>query len=168
MGTRSGTAAVLAVLATACLALPAAAQAAPVSDAHKKPLDEGDRVTVWGQWIWDCGHGGEGSDFSAPSQTDPTAPLTHTGDYLLPGETESELIGIPDNQNIRGEQTELHPLEALVVRRAVPHQALARESETDAYISTKGTGAHAEERCSHDLAPPAGQPFRGPDFTACV
>jgi len=130
--------------------------------------DEGDRVSVWGQWIWDCGHWGEGFDFSAPPANDPTAPLTHNGDYLIPGETESELQGTPEAKNIRGEQTELHPLEALVVHRAVPYQAVARESETDAYISTKGTGAHAEEKCSHDLKPPAGQPFQGPAFTACV
>lgn len=130
--------------------------------------DEHDRVSVWGQWIWDCGHWGEGFDFTAPSANDPTAPLRHNGDYLTPGETESELQGTPEAKNIRGEQTELHPLEALVVRRANPYQAVARESQTDAFMSTRGTGAHAEERCAHDQRPPAGQPFRGPDFTACV
>jgi hypothetical protein len=130
--------------------------------------DQGDRVDVWGQWVWDCGHWGEGFDFSAPGANDPTAPLTHNGDYLTPGETESELVGLPDSKNIRGEQTELHPLEALVVHRARPYQAVTRESETDAYMSTKGTGAHAEEKCAHDLKPPAGQPLEGPDFTACV
>jgi hypothetical protein len=130
--------------------------------------DEGDRVSVWGQWIWDCGHWGEGFDFTSPGADDPTAPLRHNGDYLTPGESESELIGTPEAKNIRGEQTELHPLEAVVVQRANPYQAVARESQTDAFMSTRGTGAHAEERCAHDLRPPAGQPFRGPDFTACV
>jgi hypothetical protein len=130
--------------------------------------DEGDRVSVWGQWIWDCGHWGEDFDFSAPSKNDPTAPITHTGDYLTPGETESELHGTPEGKNIRGEQTELHPLEALVVRRAKPYQATARESQTDAFMSTRGTGAHGEERCAHDSRPPAGLPFQGPAFTACV
>jgi hypothetical protein len=130
--------------------------------------DEGDRVDAWGQWIWDCGHWGEGFDFSAPGANDPTAPLTHNGDYLTPGETESELIGTPEAKKIRGEQTELHPLQALVVHRARSYGAAARERQTDAFISTRGTGAHAEERCAHDLRPPAGQPVRGPDFTACV
>jgi hypothetical protein len=130
--------------------------------------DDGDRVSVWGQWVWDCGHWGQGFDFNPPGANDPTAPLTHNGDYLLPGQTESELNGTPEAQNIRGEQTELHPLEALVVTRANPYQAVKRESQTDAYISTRGTGAHAEQKCAHDLAPPAGQPFHGPAFTACV
>lgn len=130
--------------------------------------DEGDRVDVWGQWIWDCGHWGEGFDFSAPGPNDPTAPLTHNGDYLTPGETESELVGTPEAKRIRGEQTELHPIEALVVKRAASHAARARERETDVYMSTRGTGAHAEERCAHDEPPPAGQPVRGPGFTACV
>lgn len=130
--------------------------------------DEGDRVSVWGQWIWDCGHWGEGFDFSAPGSNDPTAPLTHNGDYLLPGETESELVGIPDSQNIRGEQTELHPLEAMVVRRAIPWQAAARESQTDVFVSTKGTAAHADEQCAKSVKPIPGQPAYGPDFTACT
>lgn len=130
--------------------------------------DEEDRVDVWGQWIWDCGHWGEGFDFTAPGANDPTAPLVHNGDYLTPGETESELIGLPDSENIRGEQTELHPIEALVVHRERSYQAVTRERQTDAFISTRGTGAHAEEKCAHDLKPPAGQPIEGPDFTACV
>jgi hypothetical protein len=130
--------------------------------------DEGDRVDAWGQWIWDCGHWGEGFDFSAPGANDPTAPLTHNGDYLTPGETESELVGTPEAKKIRGEQTELHPLQALVVQRARSYGAAARERQTDAFISTRGTGAHAEERCAHDVPAPAGQPVRGPDFTACV
>jgi len=130
--------------------------------------DDGDRVGVWGQWIWDCGHWGEGFDFTAPSATDPTAPLRHNGYYQTPGDTESELIGTPEAKKIRGEQTELHPLEAVVVHRAKPYQAVARESQTDAFMSTRGTGAHAEERCAHDHGPPAGQPFRSPDFSACL
>ncbi|MEA2350828.1 MAG: hypothetical protein QOG86_1769, partial [Thermoleophilaceae bacterium] len=129
--------------------------------------DEGDRVRTWGQWIWDCGHWGEGFDFSAPGASDPTAPLTHNGDYLLPGESE-ELGGIPDSQNIRGEQTELHPLEGMVVTRATPYAAVSHESETDAYFSTAGAGAHAVEKCAHDVKPPAGQPGEGPQYTACV
>ncbi|MEA2374460.1 MAG: hypothetical protein QOD53_923, partial [Thermoleophilaceae bacterium] len=130
--------------------------------------DEGDRVSVWGQWIWDCGHWGEGFDFSAPGSNDPTAPLTHNGDYLLPGETESELVGIPDSQNIRGEQTELHPLQAVAVTRAVPWQSPTHESQTDVFVSTDGTASHADESCARDVKPIPGQPAYGPDFTACT
>jgi hypothetical protein len=130
--------------------------------------DEGDRVSVWGQWIWDCGHWGQGFDFTAPGSNDPTAPLVHNGDYLLPGQTESELIGVPDATNIRGEQTELHPLQALVVTRAVPWQAAARESQTDVFVSTNGTAAHADEQCARDIKSLPGQPSYGPDYTACT
>jgi hypothetical protein len=130
--------------------------------------DDDDRVSIWGHWIWDCGHWGEGFDFTAPGADDPTAPLTHNGDYLLPGETESELVGIPDSQNIRGEQTELHPLQALVVTRARPWQPVVPESQTDVFISTNGTAAHADEQCARDVKPVPGQPVYGPDFTACT
>src|SRR5256714_4902002 len=127
----------------------------------------GDRVSVDGQWIWDCGHWGEGFDFSAPSSSDPTAPITHTGDYVLPGETE-ELIGLPDSKNIRGEQTELHPLEALIVTRDASYQSPTRETETDAFMSSNGTAAHADEQCAREVKGGGGQPLYGPDYTACT
>src|SRR3954454_16076583 len=86
-----------------------------------------------------------------------------TGDYFLPGQVEGD-----PPPTLRGEQTELHPLQAVVVARAHPWAAPAGESQTDAFISSDGTHAFAEERCAHDLTPPAGLPTYGPDFTACA
>ncbi|MEA2422209.1 MAG: hypothetical protein QOF55_1308, partial [Thermoleophilaceae bacterium] len=122
---------------------------------------EGDRVKIWGQWVWDCGHWGEGIE---TDQQNPQGSLVGTGDYLLPGQVEGD-----PPPNLRGEQTELHPLEALVVTRAHAWNAFGGESQTDAFISGDGTHAYAEERCAHDIAPvPGGLPGYGPDFTACA
>src|SRR2546421_9099194 len=58
MGKRFATRAALGALAAACL-LPAAAHSAPVSDAHKKPLEDGCQRNVPGlltytspEWAW--------------------------------------------------------------------------------------------------------------------
>jgi hypothetical protein len=121
---------------------------------------EGDRVKMWGQWAWDCGHWGEGIE---TDQQNPEGSLVGTGDYLLPGQVEGD-----PPPTLRGEQTELHPLQAVVVSRAHPWVAAGGESQTDAFISSDGTHAFAEERCAHDIAPPGGLPTYGPDFTACA
>jgi hypothetical protein len=121
---------------------------------------EGDRVKLWGQWVWDCGHWGEGIE---TDQQNPEGSLVGTGDYFLPGQVEGD-----PPPTLRGEQTELHPLEAVVVTRKHPWAASGGESQTDAFISSDGTHAYAEERCAHDLTPPAGLPTYGPDFTACA
>ena len=122
---------------------------------------EGDRVKLWGQWVWDCGHWGEGIE---TDQKNPQGSLIGTGDYFLPGQVE----GDPPH-NLRGEQTELHPLQAVVVNRKVPWQAPGGEAQTDVFISNDGTHAYAEEKCAHDLSPlPGVPPSYGPDFTACA
>jgi hypothetical protein len=121
---------------------------------------EGDRVKMWGQWAWDCGHWGEGIQ---TDQNNPQASLVGTGDYLLPGQVEGD-----PPPSLRGEQTELHPLQAVVVTRRQPWLAPAGQSQTDAFISNDGTHAYAEERCAHDIAPLPGVPSYGPDFTACA
>jgi hypothetical protein len=114
---------------------------------------EGDRVKLWGPWIWDCGHWGQGTG-------DP--------DYFLPG---NQPGSTPDN--LRGEQTEIHPMQALVVTRANPYSSAAPESETDAFLSSDGTKAYGEEKCTEEHpAPPSTipgvTPSYGPDWTACV
>src|SRR5205814_1399356 len=83
---------------------------------------EGDRVQVCGQWIWDCGHWGQGI------QTDPDHPqesLVGTGDYFLPGQIEG-----PPPGDLRGQQTELHPTEAVVVTRKAATQPTASAPAT--------------------------------------
>ena len=122
---------------------------------------EGDRVKLWGEWVWDCGHWGEGIE---TDQKNPQGSLIGTGDYFLPGQVE----GDPPH-NLRGEQTELHPMQAMVVNRKVPWAGSGGESQTDVFISNDGTHAYAEEQCAHDLNPlPGVPPSYGPDFTACA
>ncbi|HEY8866086.1 MAG TPA: hypothetical protein VIM22_04075 [Solirubrobacteraceae bacterium] len=115
---------------------------------------EGDRVKIWGPWIWDCGHWGQGL-------SDP--------DYFLPGNQP----GLTAN-GLRGEQTEIHPMHALVVTRAIGHQSPFAERETDAFISSDGNKSHGEEQCTKEHPAPQGPngfplalPY-GPDWTACV
>ena len=119
---------------------------------------EGDRVQVWGQWIWDCGHWGQGI------QTDPDHPqesLVGTGDYFLPGQIEG-----PPPGDLRGEQTELHPMEAVVVTRKEASQSTTGETQADVYMSNDGTHAYAEESCAAKSIPI--ENFQSPDFAACV
>lgn len=120
---------------------------------------EGDRVQVWGRWIWDCGHWGQGI------QTEPDNPqqdLIGTGDYLLPGQIEGNAPG-----DLRGEQTELHPMEAVVVVRKEASQSTSGETQADAFMSNDGTQAYAEEQCAANSF--TGIPnAQAPDFSACV
>src|SRR3954453_3970135 len=113
---------------------------------------ENDRVKIVGPWIWDCGHWGEGI-------SDP--------DYFLPGS------GPATKGSLRGEQTEIHPMQALIVTRAKSIEALVPETQTDAFISSDGTGARGEEACTKKFPAaqvPAGvpPPPYGPQWTACV
>src|SRR3954454_22903076 len=113
---------------------------------------ENDRVKIVGPWIWDCGHWGEGT-------SDP--------DYFLPGS------GPAQRSPLRGEQTEIHPMQALIVTRDRPVDALVPETQTDAFISSEGTAARGEAECTKKFpAPqsPAGvtPPAMGPQWTGCV
>ena len=134
-----------------------------VMPAYVWPTD-GDRIAMWGQWIWDCGHWGEGivTDPDEPEQS-----FQHTGDYFLPGEIEHELEGTEPNK-IRGEQTELHPMQGVVVSRAASWAAVAPERQTDVIFSSDGTQAYATETCARDLQPIGPISTFGPDLAACV
>src|SRR5205807_879486 len=170
----------------------------PVSDAYKKPLADGCQRNVPGllsytspEWVYvnsatttdpvkhlegvvrDPHTAGEdlpeehlSYDFDFNVIPDPPY-LGLAGGSVLPGETE-ELVGLPDSKNIRGEQTELHPLEAMIVTRAASYQAPTRETEADAFMSSNGTAAHADEQCARELKAVGGQPLYGPDYTACT
>src|SRR3954470_4188308 len=113
---------------------------------------EGDRVKIWGPWVWDCGHWGEGI-------SDP--------DYFLPGSG-------PFTRNpLRGEQTEIHPMQALVVTRRRPIHSPFSERQTDAFISSDGTAARGEAECTKrfpaaHLPPPLPPPPYDARWTACV
>jgi hypothetical protein len=78
---------------------------------------DGDRATIWGSWIWDCGH-------------------WSTTENNAPGST------------ITGEHSELHPINAIVVKRKAPYSPTTNQSETDVYISNDGTPAHSTEECA--------------------
>jgi hypothetical protein len=109
---------------------------------------EGDSLTALGSWIWDCGHWGANPGVSNP-------------DLLLPGQGEAQCNGCP------GEASEFHPMRAMFVRRANPSAPTSTRTETDAFISTDGTIAHAQAQCA--LAHPAPNPDSyGPDYSACV
>ncbi len=127
----------------------------------------GDREKMWGRWVWDCGHWQEGLSANAGDQQQFLNSLTHDGDYFLPG-TGMRLAG----GTIRGEQTEFHPLQSVLITRATPTTPGVGQTETDAMISSDGTRASADSLCAHDHpAPtPANSPlsFYGPDWTACV
>jgi hypothetical protein len=121
---------------------------------------EGDRVKFWGQWIWDCGHWGQGIQ---TDRSNPQGSFIGTGDYFLPGQIEG---AVPPS--LRGEQTELHPMQAMVVTRKSSYRAAANERETDVFASSDGTHALAEERCARQLTPLPGLASYGPDFAACA
>jgi hypothetical protein len=91
---------------------------------------DGDRATIFGSWIWDCGHWQEGG-------------------------------------RVTGERTEFHPLSAIVVHRRAPYLPRGDESETDVFVSSDGTGAHAVEQCAGVLAPISPTQF-GPDLRQCI
>jgi hypothetical protein len=91
---------------------------------------DGDRTSIWGSWIWDCGHWTE------------------------------------DGQ-VTGERTEFHPLSAIAVTRSNPWRARAGESETDSYVSSDGTYAHASEQCALRLHPQPDGTY-GPGFFDCA
>jgi hypothetical protein len=108
---------------------------------------EGDRVKAWGSWIWDCGHWGQ--DFEDP-------------DYFIPGTGET-----PGSTDVRGEQTEFHPMRALVVTRRHQARKQRTHTEADVFISSDGTNARVEEECARQH--PAIVPGTyGPDYTACA
>jgi hypothetical protein len=58
-------------------------------------------------------------------------------------------------------------MRAMVVQRANPSASSATRSETDVYISTDGTIAHAEAQCALAHPPPNPDSY-GTDYTACV
>jgi hypothetical protein len=119
---------------------------------------DGDRVKVWGNWVWDCGHWG-------PQPVPPKKPEDR--DFYIPGGSQPP---VDNGTDVRGgESTELHPFSALVSRRARPYLPQVEETQTDVYISSNGTLAHAEARCAKENAVPAeANRTYGPNFTACV
>jgi hypothetical protein len=112
---------------------------------------EGDSVQLWGSWIWDCGHWGPSPGIENP-------------DLLLPGQGEASCT---QTTPCPGERTEFHPMRAMIVTRANPSVSSSTRSETDAFISTDGTIAHAEAQCALAHPPPSPDSY-GPDYSACV
>jgi hypothetical protein len=84
---------------------------------------DGDRVAMWGSWIWDCAHWSPGA-VSGPR--DPGQP---------------------------GEKTEIHPIRAIVVTRKDGYLANRGQVQADVYVSSYGTFARAEENCALMHAP---------------
>lgn len=112
---------------------------------------EGDSVQLWGSWIWDCGHWGPSPGLQNP-------------DLLLPGQGEATCT---QSNPCPGERSEFHPMRAMIVTRANPSVSASTRSETDAFISTDGTIAHAEAQCALANPPPNPDSY-GADYSACV
>jgi hypothetical protein len=68
---------------------------------------------------------------------------------------------------LTGERSEFHPLNAVVVSRTNPYAARRGESETDAYISSDGTYAHAQEDCARKGRPQPDGSY-GSTFFGCA
>ena len=98
---------------------------------------DGDRATLWGSWIWDCGHWQSTANNTGGTTT--------------------------------GEHSELHPLSAIVVNRRASYLSSRGETETDAFISNEGDGAHAVEHCALTHHPVSGTAYPQYDsgYEAC-
>ena len=84
---------------------------------------DGDRVAIWGAWIWDCAHWSPGA------------------------------ISGPRDASQPGEKTEIHGIRALAVTRQDGSLAKNGQTQTDVFISSNGTFARAEEQCALKHAP---------------
>jgi hypothetical protein len=120
-----------------------------------------DQVSIWGSWIWDCGHWGSGAQFGADQDS-----FTGDRDYFLPGY--QQLPGDEGTDLGGGESAELHPVRAVAVLRTNPYLSPIDQTEADFYVSNYGTLAHAEEVCAHDNPGPTGQPTMGPNYSGCL
>ncbi|MCA1823261.1 MAG: hypothetical protein LC640_03150 [Frankia sp.] len=112
----------------------------------------GDRATVSGSWVWDCGHWGEDeADPTKRSKFVPYDPVETAQDIVAPGA-------------IRGEKTEMHPpFEVAVVRRGAAGVLAGTRrgsvlSRLDVWLNGDGGGALAEEECAlAEVRPSAAQ-----------
>lgn len=118
-----------------------------------------DHASIWGSWIWDCGHWGKQS-------LDPTSPEGR--DFLLPGQGggEGSVPGDTGADVGHGETAEFHPVKAYAITRRNPYFSPVEQTETDFYVSNYGTTAHAEEYCAK-RSTKAGFAM-GPDYTECL
>ncbi|MFN2613402.1 MAG: hypothetical protein ABR552_01110 [Actinomycetota bacterium] len=112
----------------------------------------GDRVKESGNWIWDCGHWGDGPN--DPTHVSPFLPYdpVETGQDLAHRET-------GEGSELNGEATELHPLYEMATTRKEAAGILGGTpsvlSQLDVWISGDGGGALAEEECAMKGVPPA-------------
>jgi hypothetical protein len=121
-----------------------------------------DRLKVWGSWVWDCGHWGQG--FTA-DPNDPAGTVIADTDYFLPGTNQTG--------GLRGEGTEFHPMRAVVAIRESSWRSAVGETQADAFISSRGTMAYSEAVCARLFPPPPSPvglpplPYP-PAWTACT
>ncbi len=154
--------------------------------------EPGDRVTMLGSWVWDCGHWGTPTNVFSP---DYGLPRVGQPCPLLPG---APVITDPSQCKITGEDTEFHPYRAVFVERQQqpdsyfypypdpsengvnPYKALGDnpnsllgENEGDIFVSTDKTRAGKLEDCAHKFPPPPSVVLPNPafypaTFKACV
>jgi uncharacterized repeat protein (TIGR01451 family) len=125
--------------------------------------EPGDRVTEFGNWVWDCGHWGTPTNVFSP-------------DYDLPHEGQpcpSPFAGDPSQCTITGERTEFHPYRALFDERTQSPSGPQGENQAEVFVSTDQTRAGKTEECAHRFPPPPSAVLPNPaayppEFAACV
>ncbi|MHB8509547.1 MAG: hypothetical protein ACYDGR_13000 [Candidatus Dormibacteria bacterium] len=124
----------------------------------------GDRVTILGSWVWDCGHWGTATQVANP-------------DYILP-KLGQPLLGclVPvavgpvvnqDQCKLTGESTEFHPYRALFDIHHQSYSSPLGESEASLFVSTDKTPAGVEADCAH-ANPPSSNAGYPPGYRACL
>jgi hypothetical protein len=121
--------------------------------------EKGDRVTLNGSWVWDCGHWGVSTQVYNP-------------DYVLPHYSPVPIpcLGVidPKECTVTGEKSEFHPYRVLWDIRAQPDSGAHGESEALLFASTQKTKAGIESDCAHAHPPPVPGVAYADDYFSCL
>jgi hypothetical protein len=109
--------------------------------------EDGDRITLLGNWIWDCGHWGVPTEIFSPDYV-----LPKVGQPCLGSLASVDSIFDPVQCRITGESAEIHPWRAMWDVATRPNSAVG-ESEAKLYVSTNETRAGLVENCAHQNPP---------------
>ena len=118
--------------------------------------EPGDRITVLGSWVWDCGHWGPGTQVFNPDYVLPHPPFPCTG------------IVDPNECQVSGESTELHPYRVFWDVRHQTTSGTEGEAQAELFASTDKTRAGIEADCAHQFPPVAAGVVYGADYRLCL
>ncbi|MFY9614882.1 MAG: hypothetical protein WAT58_05730 [Candidatus Dormiibacterota bacterium] len=129
--------------------------------------EQGDRIDLIGNWIWDCGHWGTPTEVFSPDYVLPKVgtPAQQCLGNLATLKQGGVAIFDPAQCHIAGESTEIHPWRAMWDVHA---QSLSPEAEAEGllYVSTYETRAGLVENCAHQFPPVNG--IANPAAKLCV